>query len=164
MFGTDDLPLLESFAIQTPSLTDPYTMTLTGGDVPWPGSKFAIRLKNTDLVFTRIDSGQVILSTFDETDMNQQWHCVESRGWIGFWCQSSPVGRTYYLGVDSAGSLIAQATAHNGWEDFALRLSPHGGYYMMVKYWNDFRPIDWAPNVLMRSAQDGCRFEFIKLN
>lgn len=109
---------------------DPFgKANLSASSIPWPGSSFIIRSVATGDVITLLD-GQVLMAPPGGRG-SIHWACVENKGWIGF--RSPITGR--FLGHDKQGKLRCEASRHEGWENFCVRLRPEGGYVLLMTHW-----------------------------
>ncbi|KAK6585506.1 hypothetical protein PZA11_002233 [Diplocarpon coronariae] len=96
--------------------------------VPWPGSTFIIRSVSSGRVVTLVE-GRIELAPPGGRG-SIHWACVQKMGWLGF---RNPVsGR--YLGYCGNGKLRCEAGKQKGWEDFCVRLTPEGGYVLLMTH------------------------------
>ena len=108
---------------------DPFGATKpSSSSVPWPGSTFIIRSVSSGHVIT-LRGGQIVLARPDGRG-SIHWACVESKGWFGFRNSSSD----RYLGHDIKGRLRCSAEWHRGWENFCVRMTPEGGYVLLMTH------------------------------
>jgi hypothetical protein len=96
--------------------------------VPWPGSTFLIRDALTGHVITLLDGRLVLAPPGGKGSI--YWACVETKGWLGF--RNTVSGR--FLGHDDNGRLRCSADRHKGWENFCVRLTPEGGYVLLMTH------------------------------
>jgi hypothetical protein len=96
--------------------------------VPWPDSTFIIRSVSSGHVIT-LYGGQVMLAPPSGRG-SIHWKCVETKGWLGF--RDSASNR--FLGHDMSGRLRCSAEQHNGWENFCVRMTPAGGYVLLMTH------------------------------
>jgi len=74
------------------------------------------------------------------------WSCEETKGWLGF---RSPISGKY-LGHNKQGRFSCFAKGHYEWEYFSPRMSPDGGYVLLMTHWERL----WYVEVV---EQDGVR-------
>jgi hypothetical protein len=107
---------------------------LSASSVPWPGSTFIIRSVTSGDVITLRD-GKVVLDR-PGSRASFHWVCVETKGWLGF---RNPIS-SRFLGHDKDGKLCCAAVRHQGWENFCVRMTPEGGYILLMTHferlWN----------------------------
>jgi hypothetical protein len=109
---------------------DPLGSTkLSSSSVPWPGSTFIIRNISSGDVIALLD-GQIVLARPGGRG-SIHWACVDTKGWLGF--RNSVSGR--FLGHDIDGRLRCSAKQHQGWENFCVRMTPEGGYALLMTHW-----------------------------
>lgn len=102
---------------------------ISSSSVPWPGSTFIIRSVASGDVLTLRD-GKIILARPGSFG-SIHWACVETKGWFGF---RDPVS-SRFLGHGSKGRLCCAAERHQGWENFCVRLTPEGGYVLLMSHY-----------------------------
>jgi hypothetical protein len=100
----------------------------SSSSVPWPDSTFIIRSVSSGHVITLRD-GQVVLARPGGRG-SIHWACVETKGWLGF--RNTVSGR--FLGHDKKGRLCCSAEQHQGWENFCVRMTPEGGYVLLMTH------------------------------
>lgn len=59
-----------------------------------------------------------------------RWACVETKGWLGF----RDINSGRFLGHDSRGRLQCKAERQQGWENFCVRMTPEGGYLLLMTH------------------------------
>ena len=96
--------------------------------VPWPSQTFLLRSPSTGHLLTLRD-GQIILASPGGRG-SIHWACVENKGWLGF--RNTVSGR--YLGHDKHGKLHCAAERQQGWENFCARITPEGGYILLMTH------------------------------
>lgn len=114
----DDDPI--STAFPRPSSTS---------SVPWPGSTFIIRAISSGHVLT-LQDGQVILASPGGRG-SIHWACVENKGWLGFQNLASGM----FLGYDKNWKICCAADRQREWENFCVRMTPEGGYVLLMTHW-----------------------------
>lgn len=113
--------------ITTTAPTGFWGQTAVRDAIPWASQTFILVDTASGRVLSHTN-GQLQLE--DNTDRRGCWHwsCVEKDGWFGF-CNTAS-GR--YLGINFWGTLQAEVTHHLGWECFATKRHPSGGYQLLV--------------------------------
>ncbi|OWP00735.1 hypothetical protein B2J93_8426 [Marssonina coronariae] len=164
--------------------------------VPWPGSTFIIRSVSSGRVVTLVE-GRIELAPPGGRG-SIHWACVQKMGhlkilipntfapnpehphpvkigyemvltlmeWLGF---RNPVsGR--YLGYCGNGKLRCEAGKQKGWEDFCVRLTPEGGYVLLMthdeKLWYVGSVNDHGMEKLAKVSErvkDAIVWEFVKV-
>lgn len=100
------------------------------GSVPWPGSKYIIRSKETGDII-KIEGGQVVVGEFR---WDHAFECVERNGWLGF----RETKYLKFLGYNEHGALICSTTKQGWWEDFCVRQTPEGGYLLLMAWYDNW--------------------------
>jgi hypothetical protein len=137
------------------------TTKLTSSSVPWPGSTFIIRSASSGQVLTLCD-GQVILSQPGGRG-SIHWACVDTKGWLGF--RNVVSGR--FLGHDNGGRLRCTADRHQEWEKFCVRMTPEGGFVLLMTHWERLWQVgitvDRGVEKLAKIGDAGIVWEFVKI-
>jgi hypothetical protein len=135
--------------------------------VPWPGSTFIIRCVSTGEVITLL-KGEVVMARPGGPG-SIHWVCEETKGWLGF---RNPVsGKT--LGHSHGEMLCCVQDHHRSCEYFCARMSPEGGYVLLMTDWKDSWTM-WYLTVVEeggtrkltkteKGSQDATVWEFIKV-
>jgi hypothetical protein len=103
--------------------------------VPWASSDFIIRDAASEKVLI-FQKGDIRLGDVGG-NYTYRWRCVEKDGWFGFRDPASHM----FLGHDHQGIIRCQAGHHRAWEEFCMRSVPSGGYNLLVKHYNQLRPV-----------------------
>jgi hypothetical protein len=103
--------------------------------VPSAGSNFIIRDTAPEKVLI-FQKGAIRLGDVGG-NYTYRWHCIEKDGWFGFRDTASNM----FLGHGRQGIIRCQAGYHRAWEEFCMRSVPGGGYNLLVKHYNQLRPI-----------------------
>ncbi|KAK2630260.1 hypothetical protein QTJ16_001080 [Diplocarpon rosae] len=114
--------------IDLPESNCPPAAVKDSSSVPWPGSTFIIRSASSGQVLT-LDEGQLKLASPGGRG-SIYWACVQGKGWLGF--RNTVSGR--YLGHCVEGRLRCAAGKQQGWENFCVRLTPEGGYVLLMTH------------------------------
>jgi hypothetical protein len=134
---------------------------LSSSSVPWAGSTFIIRSASSGHVLTLCD-GQIILSPPGGRG-SIHWACVETKGWLGF--RNVVSGR--FLGHDNAGKLRCTADRHQEWEKFCVRMTPEGGYVLLMTHWERLWQVgimvERGVEKLAKIGETGIVWEFVKI-
>jgi hypothetical protein len=132
--------------------------------VPWPGSTFIIRNALSGHVIT-LREGQLVLAPLGGRD-SIHWACIETKGWLGFRNTSS--GKL--LGHDINGKLRCSADYHLMWEYFCVRMTPEGGYVLLMTHWERLwhvgSKVEQGVEVLAKmgdGVNGGVVWEFVKV-
>ncbi|TVY83086.1 hypothetical protein LSUE1_G003040 [Lachnellula suecica] len=135
---------------------DPFSDAKTiSSSVPWPDSTFIIRSVSSGDVLTLCD-GRIVLARPGGPG-SIHWACVETKGWLGF--RNTVSGK--FLGHDSKGKLWCSVDRHQGWENFCVRMTPEGGYKLLMTHWERLWGIEKLAKLEDRS--DGIVWEFVKV-
>ena len=174
----DPKPFLNDCSTVNTAITPPATVaTILSDDydlpsganpsssIPWPGSTFIVRSVSCGLVLTLL-AGRVVLAPPGDRG-NIHWECVERKGWLGF---RNPVSGKF-LGHNLFGFLECGAEKHDGWENFCVRITPNGGYVLLMTDWGNLQQVgtkmDWGVEKLGKvvyGSSDGIVWEFIKVS
>ena len=94
------------------------------------------------------------------------WKCVQTKGWLGF--RNTASGRL--LGHDSKGKLRCSAERHQSWENFCVRMTPAGGYILLMTHferlWHVGTIVDKGQEKLAKigeNMEDAIIWEFVKV-
>jgi hypothetical protein len=133
----------------------------SSSSVPWPGSTFIIRSVSSGDVITLRD-GQVVLDRPGSRGYIH-WECVETKGWLGF----RDIGSGRLLGHDTQGRLRCSAEQHQGWENFCVRMTPEGGYVLLMTHWERLWQVgiceEQGMKKLVKIGGSGIVWEFVKV-
>ena len=143
---------------------DPLADHKVTSSVPWPSQTFLIRSPSTGHLLT-LRNGQVILASPGGHDPIR-WACVETKGWLGF----RNTGSGKYLGHDKHGKLCCVADRQQGWENFCARITPEGGYVLLMTHFERL----WHVGIKMErggerlaklgdGVENGMVWEFVKV-
>lgn len=134
--------------------------------VPWPGNTYIIRSVATWHVITLLD-GQIVLAPPTSSRGSTHWRCVETKGWLGF---RNPIS-SKFLGHDARGRLICNADRQQGWENFAIRPKPEGGFVLLLQHferlWHVGSKVESGMERLAKiadGAADGIVWEFVRIS
>lgn len=137
--------------------------TTITSSVPWPNNIFIIRSVSSGRCITLLH-GNIILAPPGGPG-NFRWECVKEKGWLGFRdpCSGS------FLGHNVKGNLLCSARRQDGWENFCVRLTPDGGYVLLMTHWERLWHVGtYAENGVEKLAkfgdglEEGNFWEFIK--
>ena len=123
-------PSMTTEAIDDDSTIPTQTEPQATGSVPWPGSKYIIRSKETGDIIT-VEQGRVVVGEFR---WDRPFECVERNGWLGF---RDPSYNTY-LGYNEHGAVVCSAKKQGWWEDFCVRQKPEGGYVLLLAWYDSW--------------------------
>ncbi|KUJ24435.1 uncharacterized protein LY89DRAFT_679577 [Mollisia scopiformis] len=140
------------------------TPKLSNSSVPWPGSTFIIRCAITGKVITLVD-GKIIIAPPGGRGAIY-WACIETKGWYGF----REINSGRFLGHDKNGYLCCRAERQQGWENFCVRMTPEGGYVLLMTHWERLWHVgpkmDKGVEMLVKVGEkmaDGMLWEFVKV-
>jgi hypothetical protein len=137
------------------------TSKLSSSSVPWPGSSFFIRSASSGHVLTLCDGQVMMLPPGGRGSIH--WECVETKGWLGF--RNVVSGR--FLGHDNAGKLRCTADRPQEWEKFCVRMTPEGGYVLLMTHWERLWQVGFTVErgveKLAKIGEAGIVWEFIKV-
>lgn len=134
---------------------------LSPSSVPWPGSTFIIRSVLSGHVLTLCD-GQVVMAS-PGTRGSIHWECMDFKGWLGF--RNTVSGR--FLGHDANGKLRCVADRPQEWEKFCVRMTPEGGYVLLMTHWERLWQVGFTlergVQKLAKIGEAGIVWEFVKV-
>ncbi|GAD93498.1 conserved hypothetical protein [Paecilomyces variotii No. 5] len=147
------------------------------GTCPWKGGTYIIRDPETKLVIT-LKEGVLGLCPEEKGHPHtagsyhhgrgSHWKCVENKGmWLGFY---NSVSGTYIRHNNNKNNwqFDAKGERHDKWERFCAREHPDGGHILLVKHFEDFRPMkiggkDNRELVVGAEGEIGTPWEFIRV-
>jgi hypothetical protein len=143
---------------------DPFEYMTISSAVPWPGSTYIIRSAGSAQVLTLLD-GQVVLDLSSGRG-SIYWQCVETKGWLGFRDPASGL----FMGHNMYARLGCTAKRHSEWESFCARMTPNGGYVLLMTQWGKLWPLGVkSENGVQRlekvekSVAEGLVWDFVKV-
>lgn len=106
----------------------------TSFTVPQAGKTYRIHHHRTHQVISLVDGKVQLQRDLDTPGGGWFWTCVERNGWLGF--KNHVSGTFLGLAPDPKYGLHSKVTHHKAHEWFCIRLSPYGGYKLLVHYYS----------------------------
>jgi len=134
------------------------------GDFPIEGHHYAIKLYGTKKAFTCVDGTSLRLRDYNGSNV-QRFRCTYYDEQMGFNCEGSDSGKGRYIGYDSNGTFICQASEQRDWEYIDALADPMGGYVLWMKKDDQFEGVSVVnQDELKVTPTMPTRFSFEKLD